>query len=45
VLASGGGNGNIMLTTATLPVTGNYTITVDPNAADTGSMSVIVTNP
>jgi hypothetical protein len=33
------------LATQTLPVTGTYTITVDPNGASTGSLSLSVTNP
>jgi YD repeat-containing protein len=37
--------GSFNLTTQTLPVTGTYTITVDPSAANTGGMSISVTNP
>ncbi|MGI8836496.1 MAG: IPT/TIG domain-containing protein, partial [Pyrinomonadaceae bacterium] len=33
------------LATQTLPVTGTYTITIDPDSYNTGSMSVSVTNP
>jgi YD repeat-containing protein len=36
---------NFNLTTQTLPVTGTYTIKVDPNNTDTGSLSLRVTNP
>ena len=37
--------GAFNLATQTLPVTGTYTITVDPNGASAGSMSLSVTNP
>jgi hypothetical protein len=33
------------LATQTLSVTGTYTITIDPDSSNTGSMSVSVTNP
>jgi len=33
------------LATQTLPVTGTYTITVDPNGASTGNLNLSVTNP
>jgi hypothetical protein len=33
------------LATQTLPVTGTYTITIDPDSANTGSMNVSVTSP
>jgi uncharacterized protein YhfF len=33
------------LATQTLPVTGTYTITVDPSGANTGSLNLSVTNP
>ena len=36
---------NFNLTTQTLPVTGTYTIKVDPSSTNTGSMSLSVTNP
>jgi len=38
-------SGTFNLATQTLPVTGTYTITVDPSGANTGSMSLSVTNP
>jgi YD repeat-containing protein len=38
-------SGAFNLATQTLPVTGTYTITVDPNGSATGSMSLSVTNP
>jgi uncharacterized protein YhfF len=38
-------SGSFNLTTQTLPVTGTYTITVDPSGTNTGSMSLSVTNP
>ena len=37
--------GSFNLATQTLPVTGTYTITIDPDSFNTGSMSVSVTNP
>lgn len=37
--------GSFNLTTQTLPTTGTYTIRIDPGGANTGSMSVNVTNP
>jgi hypothetical protein len=33
------------LTTQTLPANGTYTITIDPDSFNTGSMNVSVTNP
>jgi len=33
------------LATQTLSVTGTFTITIDPDSSNTGSMSVSVTNP
>ena len=36
---------NFNLTTQTLPVNGTYTITIDPDSFNTGSMNVSVTNP
>jgi hypothetical protein len=44
-LTSTGGTGSFNLATQTLSTTGTYTITVDPFAANTGSLSVNVTNP
>jgi YD repeat-containing protein len=38
-------SGSFNLSTQTLPVTGTYTITIDPSGANTGSMSVSATNP
>ena len=38
-------SGAFNLATQTLPVTGTYTITVDPNGPNTGSLSLSVTNP
>ena len=38
-------SGSFNLTTQTLPITGTYTIRVDPSGANTGSMSLSVTNP
>jgi YD repeat-containing protein len=38
-------SGSFNLATQTLPVTGTYTITIDPDSFNTGSMSVSVTNP
>jgi hypothetical protein len=38
-------SGSFNLPTVTLPVTGTYTIVVDPNAASIGSVVVSVTNP
>ena len=38
-------SGNFNLATQTLPVTGTYTVTVDPNTTNTGSMTLSVTNP
>ena len=37
--------GSFNLATQTLPVTGTYTITVDPSGTNTGSLSLSVTNP
>ena len=37
--------GSFNLTTQTLPVTGTYTIVVDPSGANTGSLSLSVTSP
>jgi len=44
-LTSTGSTGSFNLATQTLSATGTYTITVDPFAANTGSLSVNVTNP
>ena len=38
-------SGTVNLATQTLPVTGTYTITIDPNSSSTGSLSLSVTNP
>jgi hypothetical protein len=37
--------GTFNLATQTLPVTGTYTVTVDPNTSSTGSTTLSVTNP
>jgi hypothetical protein len=37
--------GSFNLATQTLPVSGTYTITVDPSGPNTGSMNLSVTNP
>jgi hypothetical protein len=37
--------GNFDLATLTLPATGNYSVIVDPNATNTGSINVSVTSP
>lgn len=36
---------SLNLTTQTLPVTGTYTITIDPSESNTGSLNLSVTNP
>jgi cystathionine beta-lyase/cystathionine gamma-synthase len=33
------------LTTQTLPTTGTYTVVVDPTSANTGSLSLTISNP
>ena len=38
-------SGTINLATQTLPVTGTYTVTVNPNGANLGSLNLSVTNP
>ena len=45
ITSTGSSNSSFNLATQTLPTTGTYTIIVDPNGTNTGSLNISVTNP